>query len=71
MICGPRQFVQNKETKVMHNVLSTIEEAGRGARAFCSFKYARAKTSMHAEIDVTSLPNAEVCGACFPDTKGF
>ena len=70
-ICGPRKYVKNKDTKVMHKVLSTIEESGRDARAFCSFKYARAKTSMHADCDIAALPKSEMCGTCCPEAKEY
>ena len=60
----PREIVVNKSTGEVHNVLTTVLDAGSEAVASCGFKHALCQTSSHAEIPAGTT-RQKVCGTCF------
>ena len=65
--CGPRQFVINRKTRMIHKVLTTVTDVGMKAIAYCGLKYPLADVSMAMD-----LPVAErnfYCSTCLADVR--
>ena len=59
---GPRTYVTNTKTQVVHRIGTTIEEAGLHARTLCGWRYvAKGKLS----VDAPTV-RKKTCDTCLP-----
>ena len=66
--CGPKSFIVNNTTGIIHKVLTTISDAGAGAAAHCGFKFALAPKTFLDEIP-SGATKKELCGTCFKELR--
>ena len=59
---GPRTYVMNTKTQVVHRIGTTIEEAGLHARTLCGWRYA-AKGKL--SVDAPTV-RKKTCDTCLP-----
>ena len=64
----PRPIVVNKDTAKFHKVLTTVQDAGGEAAAFCGFKYAYC-SKIFCDAIPEGTTKKQVCGTCFKEVK--
>ena len=62
--CGPKIYVMNNTTGIVHRVLTTISDAGAGGVAHCGFRYAFVPKTFFDDLPSSAIKK-ELCGACF------
>ena len=63
---GPREFLENRKTRICHRILASVSEAGDRALTVCSWRYSKSsfKTGRAPTRELTLR-----CDACSPEAK--